>query len=106
MSNTQTTAHPGKSKLWRPPIVGIITFVLMFFAIGLAHTMMVLIEHQLGQELTLKLSKVREEDLGPECFNHPLEPRSTLGHHLSCQVIGPHDRNPGLGPDSGREGFP
>ena len=56
MSNTQTTAHPGKSKLWRPPIVGIITFVLMFFAIGLAHTMMVLIEHQLGQELTLKLS--------------------------------------------------
>ena len=56
MSNSTPAAHPGKSKLWQPPIVGIITFVLMFFAIGLAHTMMVLIEHQLGQELTLKLS--------------------------------------------------
>jgi hypothetical protein len=56
MSNSTTTPHPAKSKLWRPPIVGIITFALMFMAIGLAHTMMVMIEHQLGQENTLKFS--------------------------------------------------
>jgi hypothetical protein len=56
MSVPAAAASPGKSKLWRPPIVGVVTFVLMFFAIGLAHTMMVMIEHQLGQELTLKVS--------------------------------------------------
>lgn len=56
MSDTVTKTNPGKSKLWRPPIVGIITFVLMFVAIGLAHTLMVMIEHNLGQAATLKLS--------------------------------------------------
>jgi hypothetical protein len=56
MATVVTNSNTGKSKLWRPPIVGIVTFVLMFFAIGLAHTMMVMIEHNLGQELTLKLS--------------------------------------------------
>lgn len=42
----------GKSKLWRPPIVGIVTFALMFVAVGLGHTMMILIEHLLGKENT------------------------------------------------------
>jgi hypothetical protein len=40
----------GKSKLWKPPIVGIVTFVLMLFAIGLGHSLMVLVEHWIGQE--------------------------------------------------------
>ncbi len=56
MSNATTAPGSGKSKLWRPPIVGIITFVLMFIAIGLAHTLMVMIEHNLGQATTLKFS--------------------------------------------------
>ena len=56
MSNTQAATQPAKSKLWKPPIVGIITFVLMFIAIGLAHTLMIVIEHQLGRDLTLKVS--------------------------------------------------
>ncbi len=42
----------GKSKLWKPPIVGIVTFVLMLFAIALGHTSMVLIEHWLGHDRT------------------------------------------------------
>lgn len=49
-------ASPGKSKLWKPPIVGLVTFVLMFVAVGLAHTLMILIEHQLGRDLTLQFS--------------------------------------------------
>lgn len=55
-TSTVADKNSGKSKLWRPPIVGIVTFVLMFMAIGLAHTMMVMIEHQLGQTRTLQLS--------------------------------------------------
>ena len=57
MSSPATTpAAAGRSKLWQPPIVGIVTFVLMFIAIGLAHTLMVLIEHQLGRDTTLAIS--------------------------------------------------
>mgnify|MGYP003547086254 FL=1 len=58
MSQAKTIAQPApaKSKLWKPPIVGIVTFVLMFLAVGLGHTMMVLIEHYLGKEMTLTLS--------------------------------------------------
>ncbi|MGI9344465.1 MAG: hypothetical protein ACR2QV_16650 [Gammaproteobacteria bacterium] len=55
-SSTIENKKTGKSKLWQPPIVGIVTFLLMFVAIGLAHTMMLMIEHQLGQALTLKVS--------------------------------------------------
>ena len=55
-SPSATIEDPGKSKLWRPPIVGLVTFVLMFVAIGLGHTMMVMVEHNLGRELTYKAS--------------------------------------------------
>jgi hypothetical protein len=55
-TTTTTTAAPGQSKLWKPPIVGIVTFVLMFLAVGLGHTMMVMIERTLGRETTIALS--------------------------------------------------
>jgi len=55
-ASTIANNKEGRSKLWRPPIVGVVTFVLMFVAIGLAHTMMVMIEHQLGNARTLQLS--------------------------------------------------
>jgi hypothetical protein len=55
MSST-VTAAPGQSKLWKPPIVGIVTFVLMFLAVGLGHTMMVMIERSLGRDMTLAIS--------------------------------------------------
>ncbi|CAG0940339.1 hypothetical protein GPROT2_00903 [Gammaproteobacteria bacterium] len=47
---------PAKSKLWKPPIVGLVTFVAMFLAVGLGHTAMVLIEHLLGRETTMMVS--------------------------------------------------
>jgi hypothetical protein len=58
MSQAKTIAQPApaKSKLWKPPIVGIVTFVLMFVGVGLGHTVMVLIEHDLGRETTLAVS--------------------------------------------------
>lgn len=56
MSTSVTAPLAGKSKLWQPPIVGIVTFVLMFVGVGLAHTMMVLIEHGLGRDTTLAMS--------------------------------------------------
>lgn len=56
MSTTTATPEPAKSRLWKPPIVGIITFVLMFVAVGLGHTQMVMIEHYLGKETTLAIS--------------------------------------------------
>jgi len=51
-STSAAEAPPGKSKLWRPPIVGLVTFLLMFVAVGLGHSAMVLIEHLLGKEGT------------------------------------------------------
>ncbi len=48
----EATANLAKSRLWQPPIVGIVTFILMFVAIGLAHTLMVMIEHNLGKQNT------------------------------------------------------
>ena len=42
--------NTGKSKLWKPPIVGIVAFLLMLFAIALGHTFMVLVEHWIGQD--------------------------------------------------------
>ena len=58
MSTTLATPEsgPAKSKLWKPPIVGLVTFVLMFLAVGLGHTMMIMIEHGLGRETTLAVS--------------------------------------------------
>ena len=56
MSNETTAPASGRSKLWQPPIVGLVTFVLMFLAVGLGHTMMVMIEHGLGRETTLAVS--------------------------------------------------
>lgn len=58
MSVQTTSANPvpAKSRLWKPPVVGIVTFALMFVAIGLAHTLMVLIEHGLGRDTTLAVS--------------------------------------------------
>ncbi len=53
---TATGISAAKSRLWKPPVVGIATFVLMFIAIALAHTLMVWIEHSLGRDLTLKVS--------------------------------------------------
>jgi len=52
MTSVAVNTNIGKSKLWKPPIVGIVTFVLMLFAIALGHTLMVLIEHWLGHEKT------------------------------------------------------
>jgi len=52
MSVTAANTNAGKSKLWKPPIVGIVTFVLMLFAIALSHSLMVLVEHELGRENT------------------------------------------------------
>jgi len=56
MTAAATTSNTGKSKLWKPPIVGVVTFVLMFFVIGLGHTFMVLVEHTLGRENTYMAS--------------------------------------------------
>jgi len=56
MSTTVATPEPARSRLWKPPIVGLVTFVLMFVGVGLAHTLMVLIEHNLGRETTLAVS--------------------------------------------------
>jgi len=51
--NTKTSnGAKGESRLWKPPIVGIVTFFLMLFAIALSHALMVLIEHGLGRENT------------------------------------------------------
>jgi len=50
MTTAVSTNNPGESKLWKPPIVGIVTFVLMLFAIALGHTFMVLVEHWIGQD--------------------------------------------------------
>lgn len=49
---SQSQPAPGQSKLWRPPLVGIITTVIMLFAIGLAHALMRMIENALGHDLT------------------------------------------------------
>lgn len=56
MSATTATRKTAKSRLWQPPVVGIVTFILMFVAIGLAHTLMVMIEHNLGKQNTYALS--------------------------------------------------
>jgi len=56
MSTIEATPEPAKSKLWKPPIVGLVTFVLMFVAVGFGHTMMLMIEHYLGRETTLAVS--------------------------------------------------
>jgi len=50
MTTAAIENNVGKSRLWKPPIVGVVTFVLMLFAIGLGHTSMVLIEHWLGRD--------------------------------------------------------
>ncbi len=50
MTAAVTTKNPGTSKLWKPPIVGIVTFFLMLFAIALGHTFMILVEHWIGQD--------------------------------------------------------
>ena len=42
------TDVPTGSKLWQPPIVGIITTVLMFIGVALGHTVMRVIETKLG----------------------------------------------------------
>jgi hypothetical protein len=42
----------GKSRLWRPPWVGIITTVIMLFAIGLGHALMRMVENTLGHDGT------------------------------------------------------
>ncbi len=48
MTTTTKDKSTGQSKLWKPPFVGIVTFVLMLFAIALGHAMMVLMHHNLG----------------------------------------------------------
>ena len=42
----------GKSRLWRPPLVGVITTIIMLFAVGLAHAVMRIIEQSLGHDAT------------------------------------------------------
>jgi hypothetical protein len=55
-ANVSGKDSPGQSKLWRPPIVGIITTVLMLFAIGLGHAAMRSIEEILGRDNTYPAS--------------------------------------------------
>lgn len=45
-------AQPGKSKLWRPPFVGLITTLIMLLAVGLGHAAMRAIEEALGHDNT------------------------------------------------------
>ncbi len=45
-------AAAGGSRLWRPPIVGIITTIIMLFAIGLGHAAMRAVEAMLGHDNT------------------------------------------------------
>jgi len=52
MTAATISDRQGKSRLWKPPIVGIVTFFLMLFAIALGHTAMVMIEHGLGRQNT------------------------------------------------------
>jgi hypothetical protein len=51
---TQTVqeSHPGTSRLWRPPLVGIITALLMLIGIALGHAVMVMIQNALGFDST------------------------------------------------------
>jgi hypothetical protein len=51
---TQTAhdTHPGTSRLWRPPLVGIITALLMLIGIALGHAVMVVIQNALGYDNT------------------------------------------------------
>ncbi len=43
---------PAQSRLWRPPVVGLVTTVLMLLAIGIGHAAMVSIEQALGTDRT------------------------------------------------------
>ncbi len=54
MTTTATGKSPaaGGSRLWRPPIVGIITTIIMLFAIGLGHAAMRTVEETLGRDNT------------------------------------------------------
>lgn len=52
----QSAAPPAASRLWRPPVVGIITMLLMFIGVGLAHAVMRAIEEALGHDLTYPAS--------------------------------------------------
>ena len=45
-------ANAGGSKLWRPPFVGLVTTVIMLFAVGLGHAAMRAIEIALGHDNT------------------------------------------------------
>ncbi len=58
MNTTASAAspRPAQSRLWRPPIVGIITLTLMLFAIALGHAGMIVLEDLLGPSLTYKAS--------------------------------------------------
>ncbi len=55
MNSASDKAQPataGSSRLWRPPVVGIMTTVIMLFAIGLGHAAMRAVEQALGHDNT------------------------------------------------------
>jgi hypothetical protein len=45
-------SQPRQSRLWRPPFVGLVTTLIMLFAIGLGHAAMRAIEESLGRDNT------------------------------------------------------
>lgn len=52
----RSAGQPAQSRLWRPPFVGIITVLLMFIGVGVAHALMRAIEEALGHDLTYPAS--------------------------------------------------
>jgi hypothetical protein len=56
ISQTTPSTNAGASRLWRPPWVGILTFVLMFVGVGVGHAVMTFIEDGLGRDLTYPVS--------------------------------------------------
>lgn len=52
VADKKREAAPAESKLWRPPLVGIITTVIMLFGIALGHAAMRAIEEALGHDRT------------------------------------------------------
>jgi hypothetical protein len=55
-AQSRSVPQPSASRLWRPPLVGIITTVLMFLGVGVAHAVMRAIEEALGHDLTYPAS--------------------------------------------------
>lgn len=56
VADNKKEGGPAQSRLWRPPLVGIITMLLMFVGVGVGHAVMSAIEEALGHDLTYPVS--------------------------------------------------